>query len=176
MGTTGPAGRPGEERVRVNHEIRVRQVRVIDEEGQQLGIMAPRDAMREAEERGLDLVEVAPKASPPVCRIMDYGKYKYEQKKKHAGKKVHHAKLKELRLRPGTDDHDYGVKLNHAKEWLSKGDKVQIVLVYRGRELVHQEVGRALLDKMVNELAEIAKVESYGRLDAKRLSVLLARK
>ncbi len=160
----------------MNERIRVRDVRLIDAEGRQVGIVPTDEARRMAVEAGLDLVEVAPDSRPPVCKIMDYGKYKYEQKKKHAGKKVHHAKLKELRLRPGTDDHDYGVKLNHAKEWLSKGDKVQIVLVYRGRELVHQEVGRALLDKMVNELAEIAKVESYGRLDAKRLSVLLARK
>lgn len=160
----------------MNERIRVRDVRLIDAEGRQVGIVPTDEARRMAVEAGLDLVEVAPDSRPPVCKIMDYGKYKYEQKKKHAGKKVHHAKLKELRLRPGTDDHDYGVKLNHAKEWLSKGDKVQIVLVYRGRELVHQEVGRALLDKMVNELSEIAKVESYGRLDAKRLSVLLARK
>jgi translation initiation factor IF-3 len=156
--------------------IRITPVRVLGPENEQIGVIETPDALRMAQEKGLDLVEISPEARPPVCKIMDYGKYKYEQKKKHAGKKVHHAKLKELRLRPGTDDHDYNVKLNHAKGWLAEGDKVQIVLVYRGRELVHQEVGRALLDKMVKELSEVARVESYGRLDAKRLSVLLARK
>ena len=160
----------------MNERIRVRDVRLIDAEGRQVGIVATEEARRMAIEANLDLVEVAPDSRPPVCKIMDYGKYKYEQKKKHAGKKVHHAKLKELRLRPGTDDHDFEVKLQHARTWLEKGDKVQIVLVYRGRELVHQEVGRALLDSMVKALAEVARVESYGRLDAKRLSVLLARK
>jgi translation initiation factor IF-3 len=160
----------------MNERIRVREVRLIDSEGRQVGVVITDEARRMAVEAGLDLVEVAPDSRPPVCKIMDYGKYKYEQKKKHSGKKVHHAKLKELRLRPGTDDHDFDVKRVHAREWLEKGDKVQIVLVYRGRELVHQEVGRALLDKMVAALSDLARVESYGRLDAKRMSVLLARK
>ncbi|MCE9636115.1 MAG: translation initiation factor IF-3 [Planctomycetes bacterium] len=160
----------------MNDRIRVREVRLIDAEGKQVGVVPTEEARRMASEVGLDLVEVAPDARPPVCKIMDYGKYKYEQRKKHTGKKPHHSKLKELRLRPRTDDHDYGVKMKHARDWLDKGDKVQIVLQYRGRELVHQEVGRALLDKFVRELADIAKIESQGRIDAKRLSVLLCRK
>jgi translation initiation factor IF-3 len=160
----------------MNERIRVREVRLIDAEGKQVGVVPTEEARRMAFEAGFDLVEVAPDARPPVCKIMDYGKYKYEQKKKTSGKKPHHSKLKELRLRPGTEDHDYGVKLKHAREWLEKGDKVQIILLYRGRELVHQEVGRALLDKFVTDLADLARVESSGRIDAKRVSVLLTHK
>lgn len=160
----------------MNERIRVREVRLIDAEGKQIGVVPTEEARRMALEAGLDLVEVAPDARPPVCKIMDYGKYKYEQKKKAAGKKPHHSKLKELRLRPGTDEHDYTVKLKHAREWLEKGDKVQIILLYRGRELVHQEVGRALLDKFVGDLGDLARIESQGRIDAKRVSVLLTRK
>jgi translation initiation factor IF-3 len=160
----------------MNERIRVREVRLIDAEGKQVGVVPTEDARRMATESGFDLVEVAPDARPPVCKIMDYGKYKYEQKKKTTGKKPHHSKLKELRLRPRTDDHDFGVKMKHAREWLEAGDKVQIILLYRGRELVHQNVGREVLDKFVAGLSDIAKIESQGRIDAKRVSVLLARK
>jgi len=160
----------------MNDRIRVREVRLIDAEGKQVGVVPTEEARRLATESGFDLVEVAPDARPPVCKIMDYGKYKYEQKKKTTGKKPHHSKLKELRLRPRTDDHDFGVKMKHARDWLEAGDKVQIILLYRGRELVHQNVGREVLDKFVAGLADIAKIESQGRIDAKRVSVLLARK
>lgn len=151
-------------------------MRLIDAEGKQVGVVPTDEARRMAAEAGLDLVEVAPDGRPPVCKIMDYGKYKYEQKKKHSGKKPHHSKLKELRLRPRTDEHDYQVKMKHAREWLAAGDKVQIILQYKGRELVHQSVGREVLDKFVGELADVAKIESQGRIDAKRVSVLLTRK
>src|SRR4029079_5570396 len=115
---------------------------LIDAEGRQVGIVLTDDARRMAMEAQKDLVEVAPDARPPVCKIMDYGKYKYEQKKKsHQGKKVHHAKLKEIRLRPKTEEHDYEVKMRQAKEFLAKGDKVQICLMFRGRELVHKARG-----------------------------------
>ena len=170
----GPS--PSSQGPRINQHIRIRQIRVIDHEGNQLGVLDTADALALAIQKGLDLVEIAPTQRPPVCRIMDFGKYKYEQKKKHAGKKPHHSKLKELRLRPRTEEHDYTVKLKHAREWLMDGDKVQLILQYRGRELVHQEVGRQQLDKMVRDLADIAKVESSGRIDAKRVSVLLTRK
>jgi len=160
----------------MNDRIRVREVRLIDAEGKQIGVVPTDEAKRMAMEAGLDLVEVGATSHPPVCKIMDYGKYKYDQKKRTTGKKAHHSRLKELRLRPRTDDHDYGVKLRHAREWLDKGDKVQLILLYRGRELVHQNVGRALLDRMVKDLADIAKIESQGRIDAKRVSVLLARR
>lgn len=160
----------------MNERIRVREVRLIDQEGKQIGVVPTDEARRMATEVGLDLVEVAPDARPPVCKIMDFGKYKYEQKKKTAGKKPHHSKLKELRLRPRTDEHDYSIKLKHAREWIAAGDKVQLILQYRGRELVHQEIGRRLLDRAVADLADVAKVESSGRIDAKRVSVLLTRK
>jgi translation initiation factor IF-3 len=160
----------------MNERIRVREVRLIDQEGKQIGVVPTDEARRMATEVGLDLVEVAPDARPPVCKIMDFGKYKYEQKKKTSGKKPHHSKLKELRLRPRTDAHDYSIKLKHAREWIAAGDKVQLILQYRGRELVHQEIGRKLLDRAVADLSDVAKVESSGRIDAKRVSVLLTRK
>ena len=130
-----------------------------------------------AMEAGIDLVEVAPDARPPVCKIMDYGKYKYEQRKKsHSGKKVHHARLKEVRLRPKTEQHDYEVKLRHAKEFLSKGDKVQICLMFRGREMVHKDRGEALLSRFIADLADLAKVERSGPYEGKRMTVLLTHK
>ena len=139
----------------MNDRIRVREVRLIDAEGKQVGIVPTEEARRMATEVGMDLVEVAAEARPPVCKIMDFGKYKYEQKKKtHAGKKVHHARLKEVRLRPKTEDHDYDVKLRRAKEFLSKGDKVQLVLMFRGREMAHQDRGRRLLERMVHDLQD----------------------
>ncbi len=162
----------------MNDRIRVREVRLIDAEGRQLGIVLTDEARRLAQEAGKDLVEVAPDARPPVCKIMDYGKYKYEQKKKqHAGgKKIHHARLKEIRLRPKTEDHDYDVKLRHAKEFLTKGDKVQLCLMFRGRELVHKARGEEVLQRFIKDLEELAKVERSGPYEGKRMTVLLARR
>jgi translation initiation factor IF-3 len=161
----------------MNDRIRVREVRLIDAEGRQVGIVPTDEARRLAIEAGKDLVEVAPDGRPPVCKIMDYGKYKYEQKKKqHGGKKVHHARLKEIRLRPKTEDHDYDVKLRHAKEFLAKGDKVQICLMFRGRELVHKARGEEVLQRFIADLQDLAKVERSGPYEGKRMTVLLARK
>jgi translation initiation factor IF-3 len=161
----------------MNERIRVREVRLIDAEGRQVGVVPTDDARRMAQEAGVDLVEVAPDARPPVCKIMDYGKYKYEQRKKsHTGKKVHHAKLKEVRLRPKTEQHDYEVKLRHAKEFLEKGDKVQICLMFRGREMVHKDRGEALLQRFINDLQDLAKVERSGPYEGKRMTVLLTHK
>jgi translation initiation factor IF-3 len=161
----------------MNDRIRVREVRLIDAEGRQVGIVPTDEARRMAFEAGIDLVEVAPDARPPVCKIMDYGKYKYEQRKKsHSGKKVHHARLKEVRLRPKTEQHDYEVKLRHAKEFLSKGDKVQICLMFRGREMVHKDRGEALLQRFINDLQDLAKVERSGPYEGKRMTVLLTHK
>jgi translation initiation factor IF-3 len=161
----------------MNERIRVREVRLIDAEGRQVGIVATDEAKRLAQEAGKDLVEVAPDARPPVCKIMDYGKYKYEQRKKqHSGKKVHHAKLKEVRLRPKTEQHDYEVKLRHAKEFLAHGDKVQICLMFRGREMVHKDRGEALLQRFINDLQDLAKVERSGPYEGKRMTVLLTHK
>ena len=161
----------------MNDRIRVREVRLIDAEGRQVGIVVTEEARRMATEAGKDLVEVAPDARPPVCKIMDYGKFKYEQRKKqHSGKKVHHARLKEVRLRPKTEQHDYEVKLRHAKEFLEKGDKVQICLMFRGREMVHKDRGEALLQRFINDLQDLAKVERSGPYEGKRMTVLLTHK
>lgn len=153
--------------------IRAPEIRVIDAEGQQLGVMTPDDAIQKAEEVGLDLVEVAPAARPPVCRIMDYGRYKYEQKKKSGKGKGHTASLKEVKLRPRTDQHDLDFKLKNARRFLLDGDKVKITVMYRGRELVHREIGRKQLDRVVELLGSIAVVESLPRMEGRLLSMIL---
>jgi translation initiation factor IF-3 len=153
--------------------IRAPEIRVIDAEGQQLGVMTPDDAIQKAEEVGLDLVEVAPGSRPPVCRIMDYGRYKYEQKKKSGKGKGHTASLKEVKLRPRTDQHDLDFKLKNARRFLLDGDKVKITVMYRGRELVHREIGRKQLDRVVELLGPIAVVESLPRMEGRLLSMIL---
>lgn len=162
----------------MNREIRVREVRVISDAGEQLGILAIQDAIRAAEERGLDLVEVAPQAEPPVCKIMDFGKYKYEQAKKaHESKK--HQKvvlLKEVKMRPGTDVHDYNFKLNHAKRFLEEGNKVKVTVVFRGREMAHTDLGRALLQRVVTDIAETGNVEQMPKQEGRALIMIIAPK
>lgn len=153
--------------------IRASEIRVIDAEGQQLGVMTPEDAIRQAEEVGLDLVEVAPAARPPVCRIMDYGRYKYEQKKKSGKGKGHAASLKEIKLRPRTDQHDLDFKLKNARRFLLEGDKVKVTVMYRGREMVHREIGRKQLDRVVELLGPIASVESAPRMEGRLLFMIL---
>jgi translation initiation factor IF-3 len=153
--------------------IRASEIRVIDAEGQQLGVMTPEDAIRQAEEVGLDLVEVAPGSRPPVCRIMDYGRYKYEQKKKSSKGKGHAASLKEVKLRPRTDQHDLDFKLKNARRFLLDGDKVKVTVMYRGREMVHREIGRKQLDRVVELLGPIATVESLPRMEGRLLSMIL---
>ncbi len=158
--------------------IRARQVRVIDEEGNQLGIMSPQDAMREAEERGLDLVEVAGKAVPSVCRIMDYGKYRYQQSKraKESKKHQHTVTVKEIKYRPKIDDHDFDFKTNHVKEFLKAGDKVKITIMFRGREMAHPEFGRDILGRVVEATADLCqeKVDtSNTRLEGRNMSIVL---
>ena len=148
---------------------------MVDNDGSQLGVMTPFDAMQRAQERGLDLVEVAPNANPPVCRIMDYGKYKYELKKKAAVSKAkaHAAILKEVKLRPRTDEHDLDFKLKNARRFLIEGDKVKVTLMFRGREIVHTELGREQLDKVKAMLADIAAVENPPRMEGRFLSMIL---
>ena len=162
----------------MNREIRVREVRVISDAGEQLGILAIQDAIRAAEERGLDLVEVAPQADPPVCKIMDFGKYKYEQAKKaHESKK--HQKvvlLKEVKMRPGTDVHDYNFKLNHAKRFLEEGNKVKVTVVFRGREMAHTELGQALLQRVVTDIADTGNVEQMPKQEGLALIMIIAPK
>lgn len=155
---------------RINEAIRIPEVRVIDPEGKTLGILKTEDAIKKAEEFDLDLVEVAPAAKPPVCRIMDFSKFKYEKEKKdkEARKKSKTGALKEVRFRPRIDPHDYQVKLDHAREFLQKGHKVRLRLQFRGREMAHQEMGMEVIHKAIKELEDAGKVdkpvESMGRM------------
>lgn len=153
-------------------------MRLIDDQGNQVGVVAIDEARRMADDRGLDLVEVAPEARPPVCKIMDYGKFRYLQKKKEhdAKKKSHATQLKEIRIRPKIDKHDADFKVNQAREFLKEGHKVQVNMLFRGRELSHQEVGREVMDRFLHNLADVAKVERPPRLEGKRMTVLLAHK
>lgn len=161
---------------RINERIRVREVRVIGSDGEQLGVMPPEEALARAREEGLDLVEVAPHASPPVCRIMDYGRYKYEQKKKQQAsraKRKGSASLKEVKLRPRTDDHDLEVKLRNARRFLLDGDKVKLTLTFRGREMVHRNLGYAQLQRAAEMLAPLASVENPPRMEGRILTMIL---
>ena len=164
--------------LRVNEEIRVREVRVVSDTGEQLGIMLAREAIRLATEQQLDLVEVAPTAKPPVCRIMDFGKFKYEQQKreKEVKKKQKIVSLKEVKLRPGIEDHDFDVKLKNAQRFLADGDKVKVTIMFRGRELSHPELGRQLLVKMADILKETVNVEREPRLEGKNMIMIVAPK
>lgn len=159
--------------------IRVRQVRVIDEEGEQLGIMTPADAIREAEERGVDLVEVAPKADPPVCRIMDYGKYRYQMSKraKESRKHQHTVTLKEIKYRPKISDHDFDFKTNHVREFLTAGNKVKLTVMFRGRERAHPEFGRDLLARVINDVKDLCQEmpdTTYAKLEGRNMSLVLS--
>jgi len=166
------------ETLRVNEEIRAREVRVVSANGDQLGIMPFRDALRMASEQLLDLVEVAPMAKPPVCRIMDFGKFKYEQQKrdKEAKKKQRVITIKEVKLRPNIEDHDFQVKLKNAQRFLEDGDKVKVTIMFRGRELAHPELGRQILVRMASELKDLATIEREPRLEGKNMILILAPK
>jgi len=163
---------------RTNYGIKVREVRVIDADGGQLGILDTREAIKKAEEAGLDLVEVAPTAKPPVCRIMDFGKYKYEIAKKAAESRKHQTVIvvKEIKLRPRTDDHDINFKMNNMKRFLEDGNKVKVTIMFRGREMAHTEQGRALLDKVVTDLQNEAVVEQPPRMEGRNMTLLLGAK
>ena len=152
--------------MRINEEIRAREVRVIGSDGEQLGIMSGREAQQLAYEKHLDLVEIAPTAKPPVCRIMDYGKYRYEQQKreKESRKKQKTFDIKEVKLRPGIEEHDFNVKFKNAVRFLEDGDKVKVTIMFRGRELSHPELGEVLLNKMAAQLKEMAVVERQPKL------------
>ncbi len=161
---------------RINEQIRIPKVRVIDEEGEQLGILDTRDALNIAQERGLDLVEVAPNAHPPVCRVMDYGKFKYEESKKakRAKAKQHVQRVKMIKFRPKTDDHDYNFKKNHIIEFLEHGDKVKVVVMFRGREMVHLDYGQRIVDRLLEDLQEIALIDDEPKLEGRNLSLMLS--
>lgn len=150
----------------------------MDAENNQLGIMSVKDALRIAEEKQLDLVEVAPQAKPPVCRIMDFGKFKYEQSKrdKEAKKRQRIIQVKEVKLRPRIEDHDYEVKAKNAERFLKDGDKVKVTIMFRGREIVHTELGRKLLERLANDMKDICTVERQPKLEGKNMIMILAPK
>ena len=156
-----------EEAVRVNERIRIPNIRVVDDEGNQLGIMSSRDALNLARERGLDLVEVSPLASPPVCRIMDYGKFKYEASKRanKDKKKQHRVQVKEIKFKVKIDDHDFDFKVANAKKFLIGNNRVKFTVSFRGREISHPELGRELLNRAAKEVEEVGLIESHPRLD-----------
>jgi translation initiation factor IF-3 len=160
----------------MNERIRAREIRVIDAEGNQLGIMAPYDAVRKAREANLDLVEISPSAVPPVCRIMDYGKYLYEQEKKERAAKKHQKQivLKEVKFSVNVDEHDYVTKRNHVLRFLGEGDKVKASLRFRGREMAHQNLGRDVLDRLVKEVGDKGVVEFRPRMEGNTMHVILA--
>jgi translation initiation factor IF-3 len=164
--------------VRINDRIRVPEVRVIADDGEQLGIMVTRDAIRTAREQGLDLVEVAPNAAPPVCRIIDFGKFQYEAKKKanEAKKKQVTISVKEVKFRPGTDDHDYDFKAKNARRWLEDGDKVKATIFFRGREITHRELGAQLLQRLEKELTDVGEVEARPRMEGNQMYFIFAPK
>ena len=163
---------------RINERIRVPQVRVIGDEGEQLGVMDIRDAIRAAREKCLDLVEVAATADPPVCRIIDFGKFQYEAKKKanEAKKKQVTITVKEVKFRPGTDDHDYSYRMKHAREWLTEGDKVKATIWFRGREMTHRELGARILEKLEKDLADISEVEMRPRMEGNQMFTIFGPK
>ena len=162
----------------INEQIRDREIRLIGENGEQLGIMSAREALKLAEEAELDLVKIAPTAKPPVCKIIDYGKYRYEmaRKEKEARKKQRVVELKEIRLSPNIDSNDLNTKMNAAKKFLTKGDKVKITLRFRGREMAHMNASRHILDDFAENLAGVAVVEKTPKIEGRSISMVLAEK
>jgi translation initiation factor IF-3 len=166
------------EQLRVNEMVRAREVRLVSETGEQLGVFSSRDAQRIAQERGLDLVEVAPMARPPVCRIMDFGKYKYEQSKRdrEARKKQKVVTIKEVKMRPNIEDHDFEVRRRQTEQFLKEGDKIKATIMFRGREVVHSELGRKVLDELLAAVKDICVVERAPKLEGKNMIMILAPK
>ncbi len=160
---------------RVNEQITTKEIRVVGADGEMLGVMAVSKAIQLAEEVGLDLVEISPNAEPPVCKILDYGKYKYEQQKKanEARKKQKTVDVKEVKIRPGIEDHDYNVKMKAARKFLENGDKVKVTMRFRGREMAHQQIGMDLLKRMQEELADVSKVEFSPKLEGRQVMMVL---
>ena len=163
---------------RYNQMIQSDKVRVIDEDGENLGVMYTREAIEQAAEAGLDLVEVSPNADPPVCKFLDVGKFRYEaQKKANLQRKTQKTQdIKEIKMRPNIDDHDYDVKMRNVNKFLDEGDKVKVTLRFRGREMSHQQLGMALLRRVQDDVVEIAKVEAFPRLEGRQMVMVLAPK
>ncbi|WP_343564152.1 translation initiation factor IF-3 [Kiloniella sp. b19] len=167
---------PQQDGPRVNERISIPKVRLIDAEGEQLGIFATKEALNRAYDAGLDLVEISPNAEPPVCKIMDYGRYRYENQKKkaEARKKQKIVEIKELKVRPNIDTHDYDVKMKSAHKFIGSGDKVKVTMRFRGREITHQEIGLEVLKRIAADLEEIAKVETHPRIEGRQMTMVLA--
>ncbi len=169
---------PSRDGPRVNEDIRVPQVRLIGEDGEMVGVVNTRDALHRAYQAGLDLLEISPNAVPPVCKITDYGKFKYEQQKKanEARKKQKVVEIKEIKVRPNIDDHDYETKMKQMKGFIADGDKVKVTLRFRGREMAHQELGAKVLERVRTEMGELVKVESMPRMENRQMIMVLAPK
>ena len=162
----------------MNERIRIREIRVIDDDGTQLGVMSPQRGLEIARGKGLDLVEVAPQASPPVCRIINFGKWQYEQKKKAKEAKAKQTiiTVKEIKFRPGTDEHDYNFKKNHAAKILQDGDKVKATVHFRGREITHKQLGNSLLERLEHDLGDFGAVEVRPKLEGMNMFIIFAPK
>ena len=167
---------PVREGPRVNDEIDSTHVRLVDADGEQVGVVSFEDAMSIAAEAGLDLVEVAPNADPPVCKVLDYGKFKYsaQKRKSEARKKQKIIDVKEIKMRPSIDDHDYDVKVRNMKRFIEEGDKVKVTIRFRGRELAHQDLGMKVLDRVREELDEAAKVEQFPKMEGRQMVMVMA--
>ncbi|TMA37632.1 MAG: translation initiation factor IF-3 [Deltaproteobacteria bacterium] len=167
-----------EDKTRINHNIRAREVRVIDSDGAQLGVMATSDAQRIATQKELDLVEVAPTANPPVCRIMDFGKYRYAQKKKaqESRKKSAATLLKEVKVGSQTSGHDVNFKVGHIRSFLGEGHRVKVTVFFRGRSITHPELGRAMLDKIAEKVSDVAVIDQPARMEGRSMSMMLVSK
>ena len=164
-----------EKRVRVNEQIRISPIRLIAEGGGQIGIVSLDEARARAAEMGLDLVEVAPDSRPPVVRMMDYGKYKYKAARaaREARRKQHTTQIKEVKFRPGIEDHDYEFKLRHARRFLAEGNKVKLTMMFRGRQITHPELGRQVLLRLTEDLGEYGKIEQYPNFEGRQMSMIL---
>ncbi|MCH7932752.1 MAG: translation initiation factor IF-3 [Gemmatimonadetes bacterium] len=165
-----------QDRTRINEQIRISPVRLIDDEGGQVGIVSIEEARELADDRGLDLVEVAPEARPPVVKLMDYGKFKYEAQRaaREAKKKQHHVQVKEVKFRPGIEEHDYDFKTRHARRFLEEGNKVKLTMMFRGRQVTHPELGREVLLRVTEDLKEVGKVETHPSFEGRVMSMVLA--
>ncbi len=167
---------PKQKGPRANEDITASEVRVVDAEGEMLGVMPTSRAIELAENQGLDLVEISPNAEPPVCKILDYGKYKYEQQKKaaEARKSQKTVDVKEVKIRPGIEDHDYQVKMRNARKFLENGDKVKVTMRFRGREMAHQDIGFNLLKRMIEELSDVGKVDLHPKMEGRQIIMVLS--
>lgn len=167
---------PTKDGMRVNEQINTQEVRLIDETGENVGVVATADAIQRAENAGLDLVEISPGASPPVCKILDYGRFKYadQKKKAEARKKQKTIDIKEIKMRPNIDQHDYDVKMRSINRFIAEGDKVKVTMRFRGREMVHQDLGLNVLNRVRDELGEVAKIEQFPRVEGRQMIMIMA--